>query len=112
MSANTTRLGAQCHLVFHTALDLTHFTVVMFYRARRRLESRRGKHECSRHVVAHALFACRLGTLAETFGIRSLRTHLTKLSDIGHSCLQGRDSSRPQSSIAASAAGMSAGAAD
>src|SRR5271163_3357648 len=59
----------------------------MFYRARRRLESRRGKHECSRHVVAHALFACRLGTLAETFGIRSLRTHLTKLSDIAHSCV-------------------------
>src|SRR5271155_5969657 len=60
----------------------------MFYRARRRLESRRGKHECSRHVVAHALFACRLGTLAETFGIRSLRTHLTKLSDIAQECVR------------------------
>src|SRR5271163_2630269 len=60
----------------------------MFYRARRRLESRRGKHECSRHVVEHALFACRLGTLAETFGIRSLRTHLTKLSDIAQECVR------------------------
>jgi hypothetical protein len=76
------RLRVPCHLVLTLPFDVTHFTVVMFYRARRRLESRRGKHECSRHVVAHALLRAVSALLPRPLESNICASAL-KLSDIG-----------------------------
>src|SRR5580692_6191064 len=75
-------MSSQCHLVLTLPFDVTHFKVVMFIEPTRRLESRRGKHECSRHVVAHALLRAVSALLPRPLESNICASAL-KLRDIG-----------------------------